>query len=145
MRILFATLIVLIMAAPVFAEKGGVIEDTLQVSGKAVVFFGPSWAEYLSMSDEEKDEIDEELYYFYHYRGKVLPFLELNKIQEFSTARSKIEIQLAGDATTIYFRRGFDHVVGLIMTDGEHDPEVFLGAATDVDLISMFKEYFGLM
>jgi hypothetical protein len=132
------------MAAVVFAEQSGDTEDILHVSGKAVVFFSPSWAEYVSMSDKEKDLIDTELYEFHHYRNKVLSFLKSRKIQVFLTARSKIQIQFAGNESITYFRRGFDHVVGLIMTDGEHEPEVFLGAATDSDLTSMFKAYFGL-
>jgi hypothetical protein len=132
------------MAAPVSAGQGEVNKDTLHVSGKAVVFFGPSQAEYVAMTDQEKDKIDEALYDFYHYRNKVLSYLESNNIQEFSTVRHKIEIQIAGIESIIYVREAFEHVVGLIMTDGEQEPKVFLGAATDLDLISMFEEYFYL-
>ena len=132
------------MAAPLFAQSGGVDKETLFVSGKAVVFFGPSQSEYLSMTHQEKDAIDEGLYDFYHYRGKVLTFLKLNNIQEFSTAKLKIQVQLNGTANTIYYREAFDHFVGLIMTDGVQKPKVFLGPATDADLIMMFEDYFGL-
>ena len=132
------------MAAPLFAQSGGVDKETLFVSGKAVVFFGPSQSEYLSMTHQEKDAIDEGLYDFYHYRGKVLTFLKLNNIQEFSTAKLKIQVQLNGTANTIYYREAFDHFVGLIMTDGVQKPKVFLGPATDAGLIRMFEDYFGL-
>ena len=132
------------MAAPLFAQSGGVDKETLFVSGKAVVFFGPSQSEYLSMTHQEKDAIDEGLYDFYHYRGKVLTFLKLNNIQEFSTAKLKIQVQLNDTANTIYYREAFDHFVGLIMTDGVQKPKVFLGPATDADLIMMFEDYFGL-
>lgn len=132
------------MAVPLFAQSGGVDTETLFVNGKAVVFFGPSQAEYLSMTDLEKDAIDESLYEFYHYRGKVLSFLELNNIQEFSTAKLKIQVQLNGGQNIIYYRKDFDHFVGLIMSDGLHEPEVFLGPATDADFIRMFEDYFGL-
>ena len=144
MRIVYAILALLIIAVPVFAGQTGVPEDTLNVSGKAIVFFVPAWAEYVSMSDKEKDKIDQMLYDFYHYRGKVLPFLELHNIQEFSTAHPKIQIQFDDNRRITYFRSGFDRVVGLIMTDGQHEPKIFLGAATDSNIIDMCYEYFDL-
>ena len=144
MRIVYPVLISLIMTVPVFAGQTGVPGDTLNVSGKAVVFFGPAWAEYVSMSDKEKDKIDQMLYDFYHYRGKVLPFLELHNIQEFSTAHPKIQIQFDDNRRIIYFRSGFDKIVGLMMTDGHHEPKIFLGAATDSNIIDMCYEYFDL-
>ena len=142
MKILSAIILLVIVAAPVWAEQGA-IEDTLVVAGKVVVFFGPSNTEYLAMTDEEKDAIDEELYDFMHYRNKVLPFLESKDIQEFLTALPKIQIQLSGSESITYIRSDFDHLFGLIMTDGMNEPEVFLGAATKSELISMFEAYFG--
>jgi hypothetical protein len=144
MKLFSASLFFLIMATPLFAQSGVVDKETLFVYGKAVVFFGPSQAEYLSLNDQEKDGIDETLYDFYHYRGKVLAFLKLNDIQEFSTAKLKIQVQSNGTESIIYYRKAFDHFVGLIMADGVHAPKVFLGAATDTDLIMMFEDYFGL-
>lgn len=144
MRRVYPSLIFLITAFQVFTGQAEASEDTLDVSGNAVVFFGPSQAEYVAMSDNEKDKIDETLYDFYHYRRKVLPFLGLNHIQEFFTSRLKIRVQLDGPESIIYYRRGFDQVVGLIMTDGHYEPVIFLGAASDTRLISMFKEFFGL-
>ena len=143
MRPLTALFIIILLAAPVRAQQAAV-EDTLVVSGKAVVFFGPSNTEYLAMTHEEKDAIDEELYDFMHYRTKALPYLKSNEIQEFLTARPKIEIQLDGAHSIIFTRRDFDHLFGLIMTDGKKQPEVFLGAATRSALIQMFEAYFNL-
>ena len=143
MKILYTIFILVILAAPVWAEQGAV-EDTLVVGGKAVVFFGPSNTEYLSMTDKEKDAIDEELYDFLHHKNKVLAFLESNDIQEFLTALPKIQIQLSDSQSITYIRRDFDHLFGLIMTDGMNEPWVFLGAATKSELISMFEKYFGL-
>ncbi len=137
-------MILLVVAIPACWGQSAVVEDTLYVSGKAVVFFGPSQSEYLSMTDQEKDAIDEELYDFYHYRGKVLPFLTSHAIQDLPTARLKIQIQLAGNESIIYSRKDFDHVMGLILTDGRQEPEILLGAATKAELISLFKEYFDL-
>ena len=143
MKILYLIFVIVIIAAPVGAQQGAV-EDTLVVGGKAVVFFGPSDTEYLAMTGDEKDAIDEELYDFLHHRIKALPFLESNDIQDFLTALPKIQIQLSGTESITYIRRDFDHLFGLIMTDGVNEPVVFLGAATRSELIRMFEEYFGL-
>ena len=143
MRILYTLYMVVLMAAPVWAGQA-VVEDTLVVAGKAVVFFGLPTTEYQAMTDKEKDAIDEELYDFLHYRIKVLPFLESEDIQEFLTALSKIQIQRSGSESITYIRSDFDHLFGLIMTDGMNEPEVFLGAATKSELIRMFEEYFDL-
>jgi hypothetical protein len=96
------------------------------------------------MTGDEKDAIDEEFYDFLHHRIKALPFLESNDIQEFLTTLPKIQIQLSGAESITYIRRDFDHLFGLIMTDGVNEPVVFLGAATQSELIRMFEEYFGL-
>ena len=131
------------MAAPALAGQA-LVEDTLVVAGKAVVFFGLPTTEYQAMTDKEKDAIDEELYDFLHYRIKVLAFLKSNDIPEFLTALPKIQIQLSGSESITFVRGDFDHIFGLIMTDGMNEPEVFLGAATESELIRMFEEYFGL-
>jgi hypothetical protein len=144
MRIVNAILALLIVAAPAFAGQTETHEDALRVSGKAVVFFGPSQIEYLSMSDKDKDEMDELLYDFYHNRQKVLPFLELYAIKGLSTARSKILIKFDDNKSVMYHRKDFGQVVGLIMTDGHQEPRIFLGAPTDSQIIAMCYEYFGL-
>lgn len=144
MRILISTLILLVLAIPGFSEPGTIDEDTLYVSGKAVVFFGPSQSEYLSMTDEEKDAIDEELYDFYHYRGKVLPFLTDHDIQEFSTARRKIQIQFDDNESISYFRKDFGSVIGTILSDGRQAPKILTGAATKAELLSLFQAFFDL-
>ena len=144
MKVIFAISILFISANFGFADQSDVNKDSLYVRGKAVVFFGPSQAEYVSMTDKQKDAIDEALYDFYHYRNKVLMYLESNEIQAYTTAGSKIQIQFDANKSITYFRADFGHVVGIIMTDGQHEPGVFLGPATDADLISMFAEYFDL-
>ena len=143
MRILYTIFLIVLMAAPVWAGQA-VVEDTLVVGGKAVVFFGLPTTEYQAMTDKEKDAIDEELYDFLHYRNKVLAFLESNDIPEFLTALPKIQIQLPGAESITFIRNDFGHRFGLIMTDGMNEPEVFLGAATKSELIRMFEEYFDL-
>jgi hypothetical protein len=141
---LFSAMILLVVAIPVGWGQSTAVEDTLYVSGKAVVFFGPSQSEYLAMTHEQKDAIDEELYDFYHNRGEVSPFLASNAIEAISTARLNIQVQLEGNQSITYFRRDFDRVVGLILTDGRQEPLVLLGPAAVSDLIAQFEEYFGI-
>lgn len=141
---LYSILILLITALPAFSEQAAYAEDTQVVSGKAVVFFGPSQVEYLAMSDEQKHSIDAELYDFYHNRDEVSPFLASNDIQEISTAQLKIQVQLEGNQSITYNRKDFDRVVGLILTDGRQEPLILLGATAAPDLIDQFEEYFDL-
>jgi hypothetical protein len=128
----------------VFSVQGAIAEDVLYVSGKAVVFFGPSQSEYLSMSHEQKDAIDEELYDFYHNRGEVSSFLASNEIQEISTGRLKIQIQLEGNQSITYYRNDFDRVVGMILTDGRQEPLILLGATAVSESIAQFEDFFDL-
>lgn len=144
MRILYSAMILLVAAIPVCWGQSAAVEDTLYVSGKAVIFFGPSQSDYLSMTDQEKDAIDEELYDFYYYRKKVLPFLASNAIQEFSTARRQIEIQLDDSQNLSYFRMDFGRLMGVIITDGRQAPKILLGAVAKTELIFLLEEYFGL-
>jgi hypothetical protein len=141
---LFSAMILLIVAIPVCWGQSAVVEDTLSVSGKAVVFFGPSQSEYLAMTHEQKDAVDEELYDFYHNRGEVRPFLASNAIQEFSTGQMKIQILLDGNQSITYSRQDFDRVVGLILTNGRQEPRILLGATAVADLIAELEDYFGL-
>ena len=144
MRVLYSTLILLVVVIPVCWGQSSVDEDTLYVSGKAVVFFGPSQSEYLTMTDREKNVIDEELYDFYYYRKKVLPYLASNTIQEFSTARRQIEIRLDDGENISYFRKDFGRLMGVILTNGRQAPKIALGALSKTELIFLFEEYFGL-
>lgn len=144
MRVLYSTIILLVVAIPVCWGQSSADENTLYVSGKAVVFFGPSQSEYLTMTDREKDAMDEELYDFYYYRKKVLPLLVSNAIQEVSTARRQIEIRLDNGESISYFRKDFGRPMGVILTDGRQAPKIALGALSKTELIFLFEEYFGL-
>jgi hypothetical protein len=141
---ILSAVILLFVAAPVISAPAAEPEDTLTVSGKAVVFFGPSQSEYLSMSHEQKDAIDEELYDFYHSRGEVSPFLASNEIQEISTGRLKIQVLLEGSQSITYHRNDFDRVVGMILTDGRQEPLILLGAREVSELIAQFEDFFDL-
>lgn len=137
-------LIILFLAAPVLAESGASNANSIYISGRAVVFFVLSWDEYVALPEKDKDAIDQELYDFVHYRIAVLPYLKANEIQGVSTSKKNIRIQIDPNEVIYYARSDFDHLFGLIMTDGRKEPKVFAGAATASQLKSMFEEYFGL-
>jgi len=132
------------MAASVLAEQSGSIANSVYISGRAVVFFGPSWDEYVALPEKDKYAIGAELYDFAHSRLQMLSYLEANGIQGISTASQNIQIQIAPNEVIHYLRSDFDHAFGLILTDGQNEPKVFLGAANESELKSMFAEYFGL-
>lgn len=141
----FATVLILMFtAAQLFAGPGGNIADAVHVSGRAVVFFGPTWDEYVALTEEDKKAINAELYDFAHNRLEVLSYLEANGIREINTASQNIQIQIDPDEVITYVRGDFDHAFGLIMTDGQNEPKVVLGAVAVSELKSMFEEYFGL-
>jgi len=144
MKNIAAVLMLLLITAPVQAEQGENIENDFSISGKAVVFFGPTWDEYIAMTDKDKDAIDEELYDFAHNRSEVRPYLEANGIRETFTSSENIRIQVDSGEVITYFRSELNHTFGLIMTDGQNEPKVFLGAAKPSELKSMFQDYFGL-
>jgi hypothetical protein len=141
----FATvLILLFMAASVLAEQGGKVAKSIYISGRAVVFFAPSWDEYVALPEKDKHAIDQELYDFAHSQRQVLSYLDANGIQGISTASQNIQIQIAPNEVIYYFRSDFDYPFGLILTDGQNEPKVFLGAANESELKSMFAEFFSL-
>ena len=121
---------------------GGTADDTLYVSGNAVVFFGPTQPEYDSLNENRQAEMNEVISDFYHYHSEVTPFLERNGIKDFITAKALITIQLTGTEIRSFRRQNFKHAMGMIMSDGKREPKVYLGVATDFDLIEMFKDFF---
>jgi len=134
------TFLVLLMI--VNPSYGGPKDDILDVEGKAVVFFEPTEKEYNSLSENEKNEWNEVLSDFYHYRDSIIPDLESNNIKPVITSAMKITIHFAGDKSRTYIRKKFKQNVGYLLTDGNKEPKVILGVRTDVDLMIYFKQYF---
>jgi hypothetical protein len=70
--------------------------------------------------------------------------LASNGIQEFSTARRQIEIQLDNHQRICYFRKDFGRLMGVILTDGRQTPKILPGAVSKTELIFLFEKYFDL-
>jgi hypothetical protein len=119
-------------------------EAPLRVSGVRVVFFGPARAERDSLAGSEGLEIDDLLDDFNLYAGKTAVFLGRTGIPSEFT-ESRIVIVKVGAATYRTFdRRSIPDPVGMILTDGFHEPRVVPGRGTDRDLILEIREYFHL-
>jgi hypothetical protein len=142
MRLITVFLFLLLSAPLSVAGQSNQVNDTLQVSGKAVVFYVPSQKEYDLLSDDAKTELDEVLSDFYYHQENVVSYLKSNMIQDFLTHSAKIMIKLNGNKSLAFMKRDFDQEIGVIMTDGKKEPKIYSGVATDIDLINMFKEFF---
>ncbi|UCH47658.1 MAG: hypothetical protein JSU95_16600 [Betaproteobacteria bacterium] len=134
----------LLLVLQVLVAQTVLAEDSFDISGKAVVFFGPAQEEYDALSEQEQEDMNEILSDFYFYQNNVVPFLEANGIKDFHTANPVIRVVLSEDESRIFRRGQFEHDVGLIMIDGEREPVVSLGVSTDVEWIPMFKSYFSI-
>jgi hypothetical protein len=139
-----STLALLLLVLQVLFTLAALAEDSFDVSGRAVVFFGPTQEEYDALSEREQEDMNEILSDFYFYQNNVVPFLEANGIEDFHTANPVIHVVVSEDESRIFRRGKFEHDVGLVMIDGSREPIVSLGVSTDVDWMPMFKAYFNL-
>ncbi len=141
-RTVGTTVPLLLLVLQVLFTQTAWAEDSFDVSGRAVVFFGPTQDEYDALSEHEQEDMNEILSDFYFYQNNVVPFLEANGIEDFHSANPVIRVVLSEEESRIFRRRQFEHDVGLIMIDGAREPLVSLGVATDIIWIPMFKAYF---
>ena len=116
----------------------------LRVHGPSVVFFGPSRGERDSIAQSEGLEIDDVIDDFNFNAGKAAVFLSRARIAtEFTESRTVI-IQTGSATFRTFDRRSIPDPVGMILTDGFHEPRVVPGRGTDRDLILQISEYFHL-
>ncbi|HEX7573134.1 MAG TPA: hypothetical protein VF514_08560 [Bacteroidota bacterium] len=136
-------LFLLLFLAPSFASAQ-TADAPLRVHGPRVVFFGPSRAERDSIARSEGLEIDDVMDDFNYYAGKAAVFLSRATIPAEFT-ESRIIIVMTGAVTSRTFdRKSIEDPVGMILTDGVHEPRVVPGRGTDRDLIVQISEYFHL-
>ena len=138
-----SALFLLLVLAPSFAVTQ-TPDAPLRVNGLRAVFFAPSRAERDSIARGEGLEIDDVMDDFNFYAGKAVVFLNHAGIPaEFTDSRIVIvKIGTAGFRT--FDRRSMPDPVGMILTDGVHEPRVIPGQGTDRDLILQIREYFHL-
>jgi hypothetical protein len=136
-------LVLLLFVAPSFASAQ-TADEPLRVNGPRVLFFTPSRAERDSIAGGEGLEIDDIMDDFNLYAGKTAVFLSRAGIPSEFT-ESRVVIMKTGPVTTRTFdRRSIEDPVGMILTDGLHEPRVVPGRGTDRDLILQISEYFHL-
>jgi len=136
--------LVLLLSIPPFSASAQVAAGPLIVHGPRVVFFGPSRAERDSIARDEGLEIDDLMDDFNYYAGKAAVFLSRSGIpSEFSDNRTVI-LKVGASVVRTFDRKSIQDPVGMILTDGVHEPRVVPGAGTDRDLILQIQEYFHL-
>ena len=136
-------LFLLLFFIPSFASPQ-TADDPLRISGLRVLFFGPSRAERDSLARGEGLEIDDVMDDFNYYAGKAAVFLSRAGIPAEFT-ESRVVIVKTGTAKFRTFdRRSIQEPVGMILTDGVHEPRLVPGRGTDRDLILEISEYFHL-
>ena len=134
--------LLLFVGASVAAAQAS--DAPLRVSGVRVVFFGPARAERDSLAQAEGFEIDDLLDDFNLYAGKTAVFLSRTGIpSEFTESRTVI-VKVGTATFRTLDRRSIPDPVGMILTDGFHEPRVVPGRGTDRDLILEIREYFHL-
>jgi hypothetical protein len=117
-------------------------DDSNIITGKAVIFFGPSQAEYDLLSEESEFEINEILFDFYYYVENLVSSLEGAGLEYFIIDHAEIQIELTDGSRVSLDRSELGSEVGMILTDGERDPEVVIRLGTDIDMWLEIKEFF---
>jgi hypothetical protein len=108
------------------------------------VFFGPSRAERDSIARDEGLEIDDLLDDFNYNAGKAAVYLSRAGIpSEFTESRIVI-VKTGGAQFRTFDRKSIPDPVGMVLTDGFHEPRVVPGRGTDRDLLIEIKDYFHL-
>jgi hypothetical protein len=126
------------------AARAQAAGEPLHVTGVRVVFFGPSRAERDSIARDEGLEIDDLLDDFNYSAGKAAVFLSRAGIpSEFTESRIVI-VKTGGAQFRTFDRKSIPDPVGMILTDGFHEPRVVPGRGTDRDLLIEIRDYFHL-
>jgi hypothetical protein len=134
---------VILILAPFLASAQSA-ELPLRIAGPCVVFFGPSHAERDSIARDEGLEIDDIMDDFNYYVGKVAVSLAQMRIPSESTDSRFISVKVGASTLRTFDRRTIPDPVGMILTDGLHEPQLVPGRGTDRDLLIQIKAYFRL-
>ncbi len=118
--------------------------EPMRVSGVRVVFFGPSRAERDSIARDEGLEIDDLLDDFNYNAGKAAVFLNRAGIPSEFTESRLVIVNKGGGQFRTFDRKSIPDPVGMILTDGFHEPRVVPGRGTDRDLLIEIRDYFHL-
>ncbi len=107
-----------------------------------VVFFGITEAERDSIARNEGLEIDDVVDDFNYYTGRVAAYLNRENIRVDFTDKPVIVVKVGRSATRNIDRTKIPELMGMILTDGSHEPRVVPGVETDQELISEIESFF---
>ncbi|HAD81391.1 MAG: hypothetical protein A2509_05770 [Candidatus Edwardsbacteria bacterium RIFOXYD12_FULL_50_11] len=121
-----------------------IVNDTLYVKGKSVIFFSLTNTEYDSIvkNGGKTNEIDEVLSDFQHYTNIVIDSLNKTGVKCSISSKPIYKIVKDNGEVTMFSKTGKEHIVGAILTDGKKNPKFYFGVATDADYFDMIANYF---
>ncbi|HEX9658228.1 MAG TPA: hypothetical protein VGB89_15090 [Bacteroidota bacterium] len=118
--------------------------DSLIVSGKTVVIFGPSKPEYEALVNGGGKEVDSLLDEFYYQVSVTIPHLEQNGLTTKYSASDHIKVLLDNKKGINFERKKFDYIIGFILSDGKSEPVVVSGVIPPDSWLMKIVEYFNL-
>ncbi len=119
--------------------------DSLTVSGKTVIIFGPSKPEYEALIEAAGGkEVDSLLDEFYYQVSVTVPHLEQNGLSVRYSASNHFKVLLDNKKAIEFERKKIDYIIGFILSDGKREPVVVSGVIPPDSWLKAIAEYFGL-
>jgi hypothetical protein len=138
------SVLLIVFALTFLTTQLNAADDSIIVSGKSVIFFAPSQAEYDVLSKDSESEIDEILSDFYYYIENLIPSLDGAGLEYYILDHDKIQIELTDGRKVSLKKTELGNEVGMILTNGKKDPKVVIRLGTDFDMWLIIKEFFCL-
>jgi len=119
--------------------------DSLTVSGRTVVIFGPSRPEYEALVKAAGGkEVDSLLDEFYYQVSVTIPHLEQNGLATKYSASNHFKVLFDNKKAVEFERKEFDYIIGFILSDGKREPVVVSGVIPPDSWLKEIVEYFNL-
>jgi hypothetical protein len=126
------------------APAARITQQPLVVTGAKVVFFSPVQNERDSIVRTEGMESARLFDDFDYYSGKVSAYLKRRGVGVIMTSAPVIVVQFGEKSTRTIERNKLTDFLGVVLTDGVQEPKLFLGVASDEELIPECSQYFRL-
>ena len=118
--------------------------DTLEVSGRQVVFYALSQIEVDTLKGIQAEAMNEAVADFQLYFPRVTRWLKTVELPCSFITAAVIRFHLSGGRSWIFDRAQATASIGMILTDGMRQPALFPGVDTDSGWIEQIKTYYKL-
>ncbi|AMM52610.1 hypothetical protein TH61_17445 [Rufibacter sp. DG15C] len=120
------------------------ISDTLVIKGKSVVFFTLSQTEYDKIVKEKGEDsgINEVISDFEYYAYEIKDTLEKAGFNTVITTSQTFAVINSNGEKKFINRDLKEGKVGILLFDGIKEPTLDYGLRTDIDYLSVVREYF---